>query len=213
MSAAAVASTRPARRLGLFGGSFDPIHSGHILPVREARLALGLERVVYLPTARPPHKGARFAPPLQRWTMVELALLDEPGLEASPLELTPENPAYTIDTLQHFARREPDAELHLIVGADSFADLPLWRRWQHILALARLIVLVRPGWEEQALRAAAPAELAAAVESSRAVFVANTPVPVSSTELREIFARGGTPPAGTVPEPVVKYIRKYGLYR
>jgi nicotinate-nucleotide adenylyltransferase len=201
------------RRLGVFGGSFDPIHFGHILPVREARRVLGLERVVYLPTARPPHKGARFAPPLSRWTMVELALLDEEGLEASALELTPESPAYTVDTLESFRRADPAAELHLIVGADSFADLPQWRRWREILELARLVVLVRPGWEQAQLLAAAPPELAAAVESGRAVFIANPPVAVSSTELREIFAAGRIPPSGAVPEAVVKYIRKYDLYR
>jgi nicotinate-nucleotide adenylyltransferase len=202
-----------ARRLGLFGGSFDPIHNGHILPVREARRALGLERVVYLPTARPPHKGARFAPPLSRWTMVELALLDEEGLEASPLELTPDSPAYTVDTLETFRRADPAAELHLIVGADSFADLPHWRRWREILELARLAVLVRPGWEVARLLAAAPPELAAAVESGRAVFVANPPVAISSTELRDIFSAGRLPPPGAVPEAVVKYVRKYELYR
>jgi len=202
-----------ARRLGLFGGSFDPIHNGHILPVREARRALGLERVVYLPTARPPHKGARFAPPLSRWTMVELALLDEEGLEASALELTPESPAYTVDTLESFRRADPAAELHLIVGADSFADLPQWRRWREILELARLAVLVRPGWEATSLLAAAPPELVTAVESGRALFVANPPVAISSTELREIFSAGRLPPPGAVPEAVVKYVRKYDLYR
>lgn len=200
------------RKLGLFGGSFDPIHCGHIAPVRAAKEALRLDRVVYLPTARPPHKGARFATALQRWAMVELALLDEPGLDASPLELTPE-PAYTIETLEHFALAEPGAELHLLIGGDSFADLPHWRRWRELLVLARVVVLVRPGWERGGLLAAAPPELSAAVAAGRVSFVANSPVAVSSTELREMFAAGRVPAAGLVPEPVVKYIRKYGLYR
>jgi nicotinate-nucleotide adenylyltransferase len=200
------------RKLGLFGGSFDPIHYGHILPVRAAKEALGLDRVVYLPTAKPPHKGARVATPLQRWAMVELALLDQDGLDASPLELTPE-PAYTIETLEHFAQAEPGAQLHLLIGGDSFADLPHWRRWRELFALARVVVLVRPGWEGEGLLAAAPPELAAAVASGRVSFVANPPVAVSSTELRETFAAGRAPAPGSVPEPVVKYIRKYGLYR
>ena len=200
------------RKLGLFGGSFDPIHYGHILPVRAAKEALGLERVLYLPTARPPHKGARFATPLQRWAMVELALLDQDGLDASPLELTPE-PAYTIETLEHFSRAEPGAQLHLLIGGDSFADLPHWRRWHELFALARVVVLVRPGWENEGLLAAAPAELAAAVASGRVTFIANPPVAVSSTELRETFAAGRVPAAGLVPDAVVKYVRKYGLYR
>jgi nicotinate-nucleotide adenylyltransferase len=207
------AAGAPGSNIGLFGGSFDPIHYGHILPVREARRALGLERVIYLPTARPPHKGDRFASPLERWAMVELALLGEVGLYASPLELTPESPAYTVDTLEHFARLQPAAQLYLIVGADSFGDLPHWRRWRDLLELARLAVLVRPGWDAAALVAAAPPELAAAVESGRVTWVANEPIGVSSTELRDGFAAGRLPPPGAVPEPVVKYILKYGLYR
>lgn len=202
------------RKLGLFGGSFDPIHAGHIAPVREAKRLLGLDAVLFLPTANPPHKtGREFAPALQRWAMVEMALLGEQGLYASPLELTPESPAYTVETLAYFARTEPGSELHLIIGGDSFADLPQWRRWREVVEAARLVVLLRPGWEPDALLDGAPAELAAAAASGRAVFLANLPVAVSSTELRRIFAAGGEPPAGSVPEPVVKYIAKYGLYR
>ena len=205
---------RAPYKLGLFGGSFDPIHAGHVAPVREARRLLGLERVVFLPTARPPHKSAReFAPPLRRWAMVELALLEEPGLEASPLELTPDSPAYTVETLEHFRRLEPQAELHLIIGGDSFADLPHWRRWRELVELARLVVLVRPGWQREALLAAAPPVLGDAIAADRVTFLANAPVEVSSTDLRRVFAAGGTPPPGLVAEPVVKYIRKYGLYR
>ncbi len=203
-----------ARKLGLFGGSFDPIHVGHVAPVREARRELGLDRVIFLPTAIPPHKNGReFAPALRRWAMVELALLDEDGLEASALELTPESPAYTIETLEYFRRTEPGADLHLIIGGDSFADLPHWRRWQELIELARLVVLLRPGWQPDRLMAEAPPALAAAAGAGRVVFLSNPPVPISSTELRRIFAAGEAPPTGLVAEPVVKYIRKYGLYR
>jgi nicotinate-nucleotide adenylyltransferase len=175
---------------------------------------LGLDRVVFLPTANPPHKSGReFAPALRRWAMVELALLEEEGLEASTLELTPESPAYTVETLEHYRQAEPGAELHLIIGGDSFADLPHWRRWRELFQLARLVVLLRPGWDRELLVAEAPPELAAAAGAGRVAFLANQPVPISSTELRRIFAAGETPPPGLVAEPVVKYIRKYGLYR
>ena len=100
-------------KIGLFGGSFDPIHRGHVEPVREARRRLGLERVIYLPTATPPHKPRRaLAPALARFAMVELALLGEEGLYVSAHELTPERPAYTVETLEHFRRQMPEAELH-----------------------------------------------------------------------------------------------------
>ena len=98
-------------KLGLFGGSFDPIHRGHIDPVREAKRTLGLDRVLYLPTARPPHKPGRvLTPAYARYAMVEMALLGEDGLYASTHELTPDRPAYTVETLEHFHRTLPGNE-------------------------------------------------------------------------------------------------------
>jgi cytidyltransferase-like protein len=121
------------RRVGLFGGSFDPIHQGHIAPVQMARQALAIERVLYLPTAHPPHKPEHvMAPPLARYAMVELALLGQSGLYASSFELTHERPAYTIDTVAHFRRELPGCRLFLLIGSDSSingcAGVRLWRR-------------------------------------------------------------------------------------
>ena len=198
-------------KLGLFGGSFDPIHSGHVLPVREARRALGLDKVLYLPTAHPPHKPrSLMAPPLARYAMVEMALLGEEGLFASPYELTLDRPAYTVETLEHFRSLEPEADLHLIIGADSFADLPHWVRWREIPGLARLAVLPRPGWD--LAESALPAELNELAHSNRVVFLRQAPVDVSATRLREMLARGEQPPVGWVHESVVRYVQKYGLY-
>ncbi len=199
-------------KLGLFGGSFDPIHEGHVLPIREARKALGLDRVLYLVTAKPPHKQRRaLAPPHARYAMVEMALLGEEGLYASPYELVLDRPAYTAETLEHFRQTEPEADLHLLIGGDSFADLHLWYRWRDIAAMARLVVLTRPGWELEP-RALHP-DLAALAASDRVVFLRQPPVDVSSTQLRELFARGEQPPAGQVSDLVVRYVQKYGLYR
>lgn len=201
-------------KLGLFGGSFDPIHYGHIRPVQEAKSELGLDRVVFLPTATPPHKpGFQFAPAHARFAMVELALLGEDDLRVSPLELTPERPAYSVDTLRHFRDRYPDAELHLILGGDGFAELHTWRRWREIVNLARLAVLTRPNWRWDEVSANVPVEIARLAASDRVHFVVNEPVAVSATELRRILASGGEPPAGALPELVLKYIRKYSLYQ
>lgn len=198
-------------KLGLFGGSFDPIHQGHVAPVREARRALGLDRVLYLVTGKPPHKAGRaLAPPHARYAMVEMALLGEEGLYASPHELILDRPAYTIETLEHFRRADPAADLHLLIGGDSFVDLHLWHRWREIAAAARLVVLTRPGWELDA-RALHP-DLAA-LAADRVVFLQQPPVDISSTRLRELFARGEHPPSGQVSEPVVRYVQKYDLYR
>ena len=199
-------------KIGLFGGSFDPIHRGHIDPVRAARRELGLERVIYLPTAKPPHKpGRSVAPPLARYVMVELALLGEEGLEASPHELTLERPAYTIETLEHCRREWPAAELFLLVGGDSFADLPHWVRWREIPEVARLVVLARPGWD----LAAVPLdpEVAALARTDRVLLLRQPPVDASSTRLRELLAAGLPLPAGVVPDLVVRYVYKYNLYR
>ena len=199
-------------KLGLFGGSFDPIHQGHVLPVREARRALGLDRVLYLVTAKPPHKPRRaLAPAHARYAMVEMALLGEEGLYASPYELVLDRPAYTVETLEHFRQTEPGADLHLLIGGDSFADLHLWYRWRDIAAAARLVVLTRPGWELDP-RALHP-DLVALAATERVIFLRQPPVDISSTRLRELFARGEQPPAGQVSDLVVRYVHKYDLYR
>jgi nicotinate-nucleotide adenylyltransferase len=199
-------------KIGLFGGSFDPIHRGHIEPVRAAWRQLGLDRVLYLPTARPPHKpGRSLAPPLARYVMVELALLGEEGLAASAHELTLDRPAYTIETLEHFRRELPEAELHLLIGGDSFADLHHWVRFREISEVARLVVLTRPGWDFE--RAPLHPEVAELARTGRAVLLRQPPVDISSTHLRELLAAGLPLPAGAVPELVVRYLQKYDLYR
>lgn len=201
-------------KVGIFGGSFDPIHRGHIDPVQEARRSLGLDRVIYLPTAKPPHKPGRvLAPAHARYTMVELALLGEEGLYASPHELTPGRPAYTIETLEHFRREMPDAdtELFLLIGGDSFADLHLWVRFREIPGVARVVVLARPGWDFDTVPL--DAEVAEMARTDRVILLRQTPVDVSSTRLRELLAAGLPLPSGAVPELVVRYLQKYDLYR
>lgn len=199
-------------KIGLFGGSFDPIHRGHIEPVREARRELGLDRVIYLPTARPPHKpGRSLAPAHARYAMVELALLAEEGLYASAHELTLDRPAFTVDTLEHFRTVMPEAELFLLIGGDSLADLHHWVRWREIAEAARLVVLARPGWDLDAV--SLDPEVAALARTDRVLLLRQPPVDVSSTRLRELLAAGLPLPLGAVPDLVVRYLQKYSLYR
>jgi nicotinate-nucleotide adenylyltransferase len=199
-------------KVGLFGGSFDPIHRGHIAPVRAARRALGLDRVLYLPTAVPPHKRRQaLAPPYARFAMVELALLAEDGLDASAHELTPGASAYTADTLDHFARELPGAELYLILGTDSFLDLPHWVRFEDIVAAARLAVLARPGFA--IAPATLPPDLARLEVGDRVHYLEQEEEEASSTRLREILARQEPIPEGWLPGLVLDYIAKYRLYR
>ncbi|HEV8240656.1 MAG TPA: nicotinate (nicotinamide) nucleotide adenylyltransferase [Thermoanaerobaculia bacterium] len=199
-------------RVGLFGGSFDPIHAGHVAPVRAARAALELDRVFFLPTAHPPHKSGRnFAPALARFAMVELALLGEEGMFVSTHELGAE-PAYTVETLEHFHAELPAVDLHLILGSDSLAQLPSWRRWREIPKLARLVVLTRPGSEPPLNNGSLAPELRAAFDDGRIVAVEHEPIDLSATALRAILARGEEPPAGSLHPLVLDYARKYRLY-
>jgi len=142
-----------------------------------------------------------------------MALLDEPDFEASAWELTPGERAFTVDTVERFHRRDPTDQLFLILGADSFKQLPTWRRWRDIVRLAELAVLTRPGWDYRSVEQSLPEELRDVVTSGRVRFVRNEPVETSSTELRHLFRTGAEIPEGAMPELVVKYIRKYSLYR
>ncbi|MEM7582966.1 MAG: nicotinate-nucleotide adenylyltransferase [Acidobacteriota bacterium] len=196
-------------KLGIYGGSFDPIHYGHLEPAREAREALGLDRIIYLPTARPPHKPQRKgASALARFTMTELALLNDPNAIVSAVELE-DRVSYTIETLEHFHHEHPEAQLVLILGSDSFHQLDRWREWRAILRLAELAVLDRPTETPQVLSP----ELSAELESSRVHTIANTPLAVSSTEIRRRLAARSQDLSQLVPQLVLDYIQKYDLYR
>jgi nicotinate-nucleotide adenylyltransferase len=216
-------------KVALFGGSFDPIHWGHVRPVQRARTSLGLDKVVYLPTAVPPHKRgpgeAPVAAAAARFAMVELALLAEEGLFASDHELRPGEPAFTVNTLERFREAAVesgiDLDLHLVVGADSLAGLHTWRRWREIPDLARLIVLARPGTVLDPPEAAGAADLAPEIrelmDRGGIDLVEDELVDLSSTEIRERLASEDEPDGEwmeeAMPPLVVDYLRKYRLYR
>ena len=202
-----------ARKVGLFGGSFDPIHAGHMRPVQAARQALGLDRVIYLPTALPPHKPKRaFAPAHARYAMVELALLDEAGLYASPHELTLGRPAYTIETLEHFARELPGADLHLLdrrrlvrwSSSPGGAGGRSWQRRAWWCSPGR--VSTRHRRRRSSSRPPVPQQ-AASPSSSTSRSTSRPPA------LRALLARGEAPPPGALARSVLDYVSKYDLYR
>ena len=200
--------------LGLLGGSFDPVHRGHVELALAVHAALGLERVVFLPTAVPPHKpGRTFAPPLSRYAMVELALLDHPELVVSDLELTVGRPAYTIDTLEHLAAERPGRDLVLLLGSDSLAALDTWRRWPELLERARLAVVERPGAARAKVVADLAPELAERLAAARIDWIEHRPHPASASEIRRRLAAGEAIPKGWLEPRVLTFVRKYGLYR
>lgn len=200
-------------KIGIFGGSFDPFHRGHLEPVLAARQALALDRVVYLPTADPPHKPGRVLTPAhRRFAMTELALLAHAELQVSALELTPGRHAYTVDTVETLRRSHPEDGLVLLLGADSFSQLHTWRRWRELVALVELAVMVRPGWSLDRLPEDVPEELRSLARSDRVHLVGGEPVDCSATDIRRRLRAGEEPPVGALDDLVLGYIRKYDLY-
>jgi nicotinate-nucleotide adenylyltransferase len=186
-------------RLGVYGGAFDPPHLGHLVAASEACGALGLDRLLWIPSAVHPLKAVRTAAAL-RLEMVRAAVGDDPRFAADDLELRRTGPSYTVDTLRALRAREPEAALFFLTGADNLADLPRWREPDEIARLATLAVVSRAG---DALPADAPFP---------AVAVQVTRVDVSSTEVRRRVAAGQSI-RYLVPEAVRAVIERERLYR
>ena len=133
------------RLLGILGGTFDPVHWGHVELAREVRAALGLSAVRFVPAGDPPHRAAPVATAAHRLEMVELAIEGFEGLEVDAREIARSGRSYTVLTLEDLRAEAPERPLALIVGADAFAGLPTWHRWTELFALAHLVVVARPG--------------------------------------------------------------------
>src|SRR3712207_5576514 len=134
-------------RIGVFGGTFDPVHLGHLILAEQCREQAQLDQVWFIPAARPPHKQDRpLTPFAQRLEMLALALAGHPAFRADDLEKDRPGPSYTVDTLEEVRRRQPGQELELLIGSDCLPDLPRWREPVRILELAGLLVVARPGW-------------------------------------------------------------------
>jgi nicotinate-nucleotide adenylyltransferase len=180
-------------RIGVFGGQFDPPHNGHLAVVRAARDQLGLDRVLVVPSARPPHRPAPATPPETRYRLAQAAFAGEPGVEVSRMELDRDGPGYTVETLEQLAG--PDRELYLIVGADQLAALEWWHRPDRVRELARIAVAGRRG--------APPAD--------GAVQLVMEQVDVSSSAVRRMIGEGADVRA-MVPAAVGRAIAREGLY-
>jgi nicotinate-nucleotide adenylyltransferase len=209
------------RRIGILGGTFDPIHNGH-LEVGEAALrALGLTRMFVITSNVPPHRPQPSASSFHRFAMVTLAVLDCPGWRASDLELRSLAPSYTSTTLQRFHERGfAPGELFFVIGADAFADIGTWRDYPQILGAAHFAVVSRPGCPTGQLahrlplladRMARP-PLEAVMQISPAIILIDAPTAdVSSTAIRQHCAAGESI-AGMVPPGVQQHIEQHGLY-
>ncbi|MDP9354869.1 MAG: nicotinate-nucleotide adenylyltransferase [Chloroflexota bacterium] len=197
------------QRIGALGGTFDPIHIGHLIAAAELQHVLGLDRVLFLPAGDPPHKTEqRIAPAVHRLAMLRLAVADHQAFEASTLDLSGSGPSYTVDLLARLHEAIGPMSLVFLMGEDSLCDLPTWHQPGRIAALAEIGVARRPGVavDMAALMAAVP-------EAAERVHLVSIPeIGVSSRDIRRRIA-AGAPIAFQVPRAVETYIEREGLYR
>jgi nicotinate-nucleotide adenylyltransferase len=193
-------------KLGLFGGTFDPPHIGHRIVAQDVLAALRLDRIVFIPAARPPHKRRPdMAPPALRLTMLRAAIAADDRFDSDDLELHRTGPSYTVDTLAAYRERIPDAALHLVVGADQFAELDTWHDTARVRTLATLCVMTRAG-------EGADAHVDRVAPGDNVIDVPVTRIDISSSEIRR-RVHAGEPIRYLVPAAVEALIRENGLYR
>jgi nicotinate-nucleotide adenylyltransferase len=212
-------------RVGVLGGTFNPIHLGHLAAARAAQATLALDRLLFVPSHAPPHRpDSLLASGYHRLQMTALAVAEVPGWQASDVELVRGGPSYTYDTLITLRTAEPASQFFFVTGADAFADIATWRHYPDLLELAHFVVIARAGTSFDHLRSRLPALAPRMVTcettpaSTRlsapfpSIFLINAATPdVSSTEIRRRVA-AGEPLDGLVPDQVVTYIAAHHLY-
>ena len=200
-------------KIGIMGGSFNPIHMGHLIVAQDAAQAFELNRVIFVPAAIPPHKLSQtMVTPEQRMDMVRLALGDRSEWEASDEEIRRGGVSYSIDTVRHFAAVNPDAELYFIIGGDTLPELHTWKDIATLLDLCKFVTMVRPGFEPEKLRKAGLKLEARHLEGLIQRVTTGHVIGVSSTEIRMRVAKS-EPIRYLVPELVERYIHEHALYR
>lgn len=215
-----MAKTSAPRRLGLLGGTFNPVHIGHLRAALEVTEFMGLDELRLVPSARPPHRQAPQVSAEQRLAMVELAVVGEPRLKVDDRELKRDKPSYTLDTLESL-RGELAAhdQLFLLLGWDAFCGLPSWHRWQELLDHCHLLVLQRPDADSEAPEALRDLLAARSVSNPLSLqgpggqisFIWQTPLAVSATQIRQLLAAGRSA-RFLLPDAVLAYIQAQGLY-
>lgn len=204
------AETDEKVKIGVLGGTFDPVHLGHIGMADEARKALDLVEVIFVPAGQPVGKSARRVTPAgQRIEMLRLAIIGRPYLKISYMEIERPGPSYTVDTLDAIGKRYGGkAEIYFILGWDSLAQLPAWHEPERIAGLCTLVAVPRPGYPRPDLKALGKKIPGIA---KKVIFLKNPQLDISSTTIREKTARREAI-EGLVPGLVAEYIKKHRLY-
>ncbi len=196
-----------SRRLGVMGGTFDPIHLGHLVAAEEARWQFDLDRVVFVPAGRPWQKPVGVTPPEDRYRMTVIATASNPAFTVSRLEIDHPGPTYTVDTLRRLRAEQADgARLFFIIGADAFLQILTWKEPDQVLAQAEFIAATRPGFDLDRLVSQVPGA------AGRVHRMEMPALAISSSDLRARVARGA-PIHYLVPDGVARYIHEHGLYR
>ena len=227
MKAPALKSARASRSIAIFGGTFDPIHSGHLAVAEAAQRRFRLDAIYFVPSSRPPHKkGAELAAFSHRYAMVAIAAAGHsefiPSLAEAPPKSGRTEAFYSIDTVRHFRREHPRERVYFILGADSFLEITIWKSFEALLDFCDFIIASRPGFRIEAVRRVLPARMlggkparepsAIALRKSTVHLLTAVSSDVSSTEIRRRRKRGASIHA-LVPKGVEDYILKQALYR
>lgn len=221
MMTPAVTVTAASKRIGILGGTFDPVHIGHLRGALEVADALGLDELRLVPSARPPHRDVPQVSAQDRLAMVERAVDGVTPLVVDARELQRDKPSYSIDTLELMrAELAAQDQVFLLLGWDAFCGLPTWHRWEELLQHCHILVLQRPDADSEppdALRNLLAARsvsdpLALKGPSGQIAFVWQTPLAVSATQIRQLLASGKSV-RFLVPDAVLAYIDAHGLYR
>jgi nicotinate-nucleotide adenylyltransferase len=197
-----------ARRLGLMGGTFNPIHYGHLLAAESAREMLGLYQILFIPNRYPPHKRPEdIAIPEDRFVMTVLATMDHPQFRVSRLEIDRPGPSYALDTLRLLREEYPAEDLYFITGIDAVLDMPSWHEAGALMELAHFVAVTRPGYRVDELRWALTEE-----RLKKVSIVEVATLHISSSEIRQ-RVRDRLSIRYLTPQTVVDFINHYALYR
>ena len=213
------------RRIALYGGTFDPVHLGHLEIARRVTELFEFDELLFMPAQMAPHKiGRPVTHPLHRYAMLALATQDDPRLAISTFELDAPDRRYTVDTIEHFQRELGDStELFFIMGADSWSEITTWREWERLLSMTNHIVVTRPGYEPLTTHVGKHRDRIVDLRGRTAVigpgftqiyFTDVVMKDVAATQIRQLASEGRTDElVNLVPGPVLEYIKKYGIYR
>lgn len=206
--------------LGILGGTFDPIHYGHLRPAQEVLRALDMAEIRFIPAANPPHRRAPVATAAQRLRMVELAVAGISGFVVDDREIRRDGPSYTVLTLESLRREFSAIPLCLLMGMDAFEGIETWHQWRRLPELAHFVVMTRPGWtfppaaalpEWARKRVVREPDKLARVGGGNIYFQTVTPQDISATQIREAIS-GSKPVEGFLPSTVLEYIYTHRIY-